>query len=375
MPFATRWLPGDEAGFAYLDFLKTRFAAAAATALDRLQPIRWRHGRIRAPGLNRNRRPIYRTSDGEYVGTNGAADVAEFLRYEGPVDDELQVLAAETSDGETIGGLLNFPCHPVTMYAVPVWSADFIGPLTERLQEQSGGIFLFLNGAAGNIAPVRKEIPGADAEAQAKSNARRIGETLAEKALEALKSGPLLGSDGIRVTREILEIPQRRPSARQVELAQWFLQEAKPRSSVNIEDFCRKLYGYPFTMFKTNLRFLTWMCGEIIGMFEWQRRAAGRELYDHVEIFGLALGEAALVSFPAEVFVELGLAVKEQSPFPANMVIEQANGWHGYVPMEHCFARGGYETSLAYQSKLVPEAAQLMQDAALRVLRSLSKTR
>ena len=103
-------------------------------------------------------------------------------------------------------------------------------------------------------------------------------------------------------------------------------------------------------------------------MWEWQRRVALREPADEVEILAIRLGGLALAGFPSEIFSEFGERVKQQSPFAHTMVVEQANGWHGYVPPVDAFPRGGYETSLAYQSHLIPEAGDEMSAAALELL-------
>jgi len=94
VPFATCWLPGDESGLAYLDLLKERFAQAAAAAVGALQPATWHAASTEVQGLNTNRRSVYQTERGEQVGTHGPTNIPEFLRLEGPVDRELQVVAA-----------------------------------------------------------------------------------------------------------------------------------------------------------------------------------------------------------------------------------------------------------------------------------------
>ena len=47
----------------------------------------------------------------------------------------------------------------------------------------------------------------------------------------------------------------------------------------------------------------------------------------------IALGnEVAWVSLPGEIFTELGLEIKQDSPFPQTIVAELANGSIGYIP-------------------------------------------
>jgi hypothetical protein len=43
--------------------------------------------------------------------------------------------------------------------------------------------------------------------------------------------------------------------------------------------------------------------------------------------------------------VEVGLAIKQASPFAATFVITNCNGWSGYLPTARQHGEGGYEVS------------------------------
>lgn len=100
-----------------------------------------------------------------------------------------------------------------------------------------------------------------------------------------------------------------------------------------------------------------------------------RELVDDVEVQAVLLGDVAVVAYPVELFTAFGRRLKAQSPFPDTFVATLANGWHGYAPTVEAFTRGGYEPFLAYQSRLVSEAGELMTDAALGLLERLAEPR
>ncbi|MBQ4328850.1 MAG: hypothetical protein IJC27_03905 [Lentisphaeria bacterium] len=55
--------------------------------------------------------------------------------------------------------------------------------------------------------------------------------------------------------------------------------------------------------------------------------------------------EIAVVSLPAEPFVELGYAIREASPFPLTVLAALGMGEIGYVGLPHHYGNGGYETS------------------------------
>ena len=137
----------------------------------------------------------------------------------------------------------------------------------------------------------------------------------------------------------------------------------------------RNIYGHAYTFYHNGAGIQEWFAREMIGMWEWQRRVGTRELLEDVEIQVIAIGDVAFVGYPAEYFTEFGLRTKAESPFPTTVVAELANGWHGYVPTVEAFAHGGYEPRLGYQSRLVPEAGDLMCNTALDLLRDLATRR
>jgi len=71
-----------------------------------------------------------------------------------------------------------------------------------------------------------------------------------------------------------------------------------------------------------------------------------------VEVQVITLGDAlAWVSLPGEIFVELGLDLKTDSPFGQTMVAELANGSIGYIPCAHAYRQGNYEVVSARCAK------------------------
>ena len=86
------------------------------------------------------------------------------------------------------------------------------------------------------------------------------------------------------------------------------------------------------------------------------------------EVQVIVINDLAIVALPGEMFVEIGLEIKRQSPFKYTYVIELANDYAGYVPTAKAFDEGGYETMFARSSKLIPEAAAQFTKSAVRLL-------
>ena len=86
-----------------------------------------------------------------------------------------------------------------------------------------------------------------------------------------------------------------------------------------------------------------------------------------VQVFRLD-AETAIVCLPCEIFVELGLAIKQASPFRNTLVIEICNDRPSYVPTAKAFAEGSYEVTNA---RVKPGAGEMLVDAAVKLLREL----
>jgi hypothetical protein len=188
-------------------------------------------------------------------------------------------------------------------------------------------------------------------------------EVMADRLFRACESAraeatQLDGAHGIRSASTVLTIPRRAPSPAQLELARRLLEQAT--EEVDLDAYQRRLTGRPSTIFDLE--------ASRHGLVEQARRtlafAANGRTHEPVEVQVLAIGDAAFVAYPAELFAEHGLRTKSRSPFPATVVCGVANGYFGYVPTRSAFAHGGYETELEI-GPLAPGAGELMTEAAL----------
>jgi hypothetical protein len=58
------------------------------------------------------------------------------------------------------------------------------------------------------------------------------------------------------------------------------------------------------------------------------------------------IGDLGVCAIPFEVFVDVGLELKQKSPFDLTFAISHANGSSGYLPTAKQHELGGYETWL-----------------------------
>jgi hypothetical protein len=86
----------------------------------------------------------------------------------------------------------------------------------------------------------------------------------------------------------------------------------------------------------------------------------------------IRVGDLCIFAIPCEVFVELGLALKKESPFQPSFTISLANGYAGYLPTEAQHELGGYETWRARSSFLEKQAEPKIRQRLLRMAKELA---
>ncbi|HEY8661759.1 MAG TPA: hypothetical protein VIL78_22170, partial [Hanamia sp.] len=83
----------------------------------------------------------------------------------------------------------------------------------------------------------------------------------------------------------------------------------------------------------------------------------------------LKIGNGIIGGLGAEIFAETGLWLKRNSPVKNYFTISMANGNAGYVPPEHEFENGGYETWRGRTSKLQKDAEAIIRTELLRLVK------
>ena len=159
-------------------------------------------------------------------------------------------------------------------------------------------VTLFTIGTAGNI----NHIDVNTARRQSgHAEAARIGTVLAGDVLKTYTRLEPVNTTGIRARREVVKLPTPEVGPGDVEKARAIAAKyGKPNAA-------------PFMDLVWAFRVLDVAARE------------GKPLEAEVQV--IALGEGvALVGLPGEIFVELGMAIKKASPYPATIVAALANG-------------------------------------------------
>jgi len=83
--------------------------------------------------------------------------------------------------------------------------------------------------------------------------------------------------------------------------------------------------------------------------------------------------DVAIVCLPGEVFVDLGLAIKQGSPFQTTLVFELSNCVETiYIPTRAAYAGGSYEVT---NSATEPGSGEQLVETALALLREAASSK
>ena len=316
----------------YLATLPGLIAGSIEQAFRVLQPARMFLGRSLVFEGIHNRRVLSK-ADGKALNTwlNKTGDLKrnpQVLGTEGPVDPELWVVRFDGMDGQVLGTLVNFTCHP-SMHdriRLKTWSADYPGAIADQMAKAFGkqAVSVFTQGASGNVNPTSQFV----------SSWREKAAVFAGAAVSAARQAiPVEGPIAVGCVRREVRVPRRDPKDQR--------EGAVIRLDWRPEMFDaarRQLEGRPETL-------------EI-------PVSAGR------------IGPFAIATNAGELFVEWGLSVKERSPFPHTIVSELTNDWAGYLPTEQGFRHEGYE-ALAGPNFVSLEGIRMLVDTAVELLEEL----
>ncbi|MBL9169592.1 MAG: sialate O-acetylesterase [Verrucomicrobiales bacterium] len=171
----------------WADRLIRRTVETVRQADSRRQPVSLAIARAWAGDVVFNRRPV--REDGKVETTYEPATPYSLPKGQrfGPMDPTLSLVGFLNAQGGAVATLFSLACHPVSIYPHDSRvSADWPGPVSQRLSETLGGEAAFLQGCAGDIVPIRRNLPSRD----------RMAELIGDRALAAWTNRSLLPATG-----------------------------------------------------------------------------------------------------------------------------------------------------------------------------------
>jgi hypothetical protein len=322
----------------YISKLPGLIAESIIQANAALKPAKLSFGVGHEGSISFNRR--YFMTDGT-VGWNPGLHNPKVIKPAGPIDPAVDVLYAETTDGRPISTFVNFALHLDEIGGSDV-SADLPFTLSAILGEVKGGdmVTIFSQGCSGNINHINVN---GDAPQSGNFKAEKNGTILAGEVIKTYARLSALDINSIKVKSEIVPLPLAEISKDELGWARETAAKFGKRDAAPFLDFVKA-----FKMLRVEER-------------------KGKPLLTEIQVF--ALGDScAIVSFPNEMFTELGQYLKSRSPYPHTIITELTNGSNGYIPDRKAYDEGNYEPT---STRAAPGSGEILIENALRMLNEL----
>ena len=324
----------------YVERLPTWIADAAKVADKKLQPIELSMTTGRCEGIAFNRRFHLRNGT---VGWNPGKLNPLIVRPAGPVDEDLPIMLFTGADGKQQAAMVNYSIHLDTVGGTE-FSADIPGHVSRMVADAIHPDFftLYFTACCGDVNHIDVNRGGSQ---KGHVEAARIGTRLAAATLQSM--------DDVRpVTSVRLACDSRR-----VPLASYPVSEEEIVAARKLLER-QRAGSQPAPSFR-----------EIVAAYRAIDVAQQGDKPWEAEVQVFTIGnQAAIVSLPGEIFVELGISIRQGSPFPLTAVAELANGSIGYIPNRVAYPQGEYEVISA---RVAEGSGEQLVDAALNMLRAL----
>jgi hypothetical protein len=326
----------------YSTTLPGKIAEAVKRAHDSLKPATLKAARGEERSIAFNRR--FHMTDGS-VGWNPGKLNPKIVKPAGPIDPEVAMVVFE-SQGKAprpLATYLNYAVHLDNVGGLKI-SADMPGTLYSLLAMVKGPemVTLYTTGCCGDINHI--DIRWAEPQ-HGFENAARMGIILAGAVLETWPQLRSINPEPLQIKSQVVSLPLPAISATDVETARQVVARHKDP----------KAKQPPFL--------------ETVQAYKVLDVVARRGMPTDVEVQVITLGrDLAWVSLPGEMFVELGLAIKQDSPFPHTIIAELANGSIGYIPTRRAYTQGNYEVVSA---RCAAGSGEMLVDAAIKMLKEL----
>lgn len=340
---------------------------ALIKAIESLEPAEVGFASDEEPSEVYNRRYFLKegTMDKNPLGTYDKvrtnAPRQNLVKPAGPTDPEVCVVDVRTRKSRALGLIANYSLHYVAGVPkiieengkeVGMASADYFGEFSRIMPYRIGGskppenfVAMMTNGTSGDINNI--DFDGTRAPRAPFEQIRVVANKTADAAWRAVKKIETYDESPLVAMRQReVELNYRKPSAGEIERALELMKlSSKERNEINQRTS------------SVASRTLEYSEPEM-------------EKTEPVIIQAVRIGDQAIVSMPFEVLVEIGLELKEKSPFPHTFTISLANGGYGYLPPPNQHELGGYETWLG-TSRFEENSSVVLTEQLLEMLAEL----
>lgn len=343
----------------YLELLSIRIADAVVRANENRMPAKIGWGVGHEPSQVFNRRwkmkpgtKIINPFGGEdKVKMNPGVGNPNLLEPAGPIDPEVSVVSVKSTSGDHIALLANYSLHYVGGTGAGEISADYFGMFSDKMagmletkNQASSFVGIMSNGTSGDINNI--DFTGQQHTVSGEySQMQYVANVLAAETYKIVQNIAYRDWISLDAVQEEIELGVRLPGEGDIERAKRIVDNAEGPNMKSLEEIYARetllLSKYP----------------------------------EHKSLIlqSFRLGDLAIAAIPCEVFVEIGLELKNKNPFDSMFTISLANGYNGYLPTPEHHALGGYETWRARSSYLEVEASEKISSEILELLGQLKQ--
>ncbi len=321
-------------------------ADAAAAAVADMAPATVYSAATQTEGLNFPRH--YKLSDGSYGGdvfgdfTNNTIE-----GYANECDTQMQLVKLDREGEKQDILLMNwqaYACFYATSDSTSL-SADFVAPVRDAIEKETGMLFAYFSGAAGDIKPSSRI-----SSDNTVYTVEDYGTKLAQYAMDALPSMTQLEAGGVKAAQEEFTYAVNHADEDKLQQAKevcqvWDSQGEKQAAELAVT------YGF----------------GSVYHAREIVRRI-DRPQTDTMELNVISVGALAFVTAPYQMFSESGEYIKENSPFAMTFICSCANGAEGNFATEAAYDYHSFEADTNYFAR---GCAEDTADKFLEMLNSL----
>lgn len=322
----------------------------------------------------------------------------------GPIDPEVGILRLDKKNGQTLAVVYNVAVHPIEGVPNGGNTADLIGFASKVIEDNlnDGTMAFFLQGCAGDINPASYK--GVDIP----RDAEPLGDMLGLSILKALKKIHGTKSEKIKIINETMELPRADFAKRIDSMVVYRLKlvQSLKGTNINLKTFIPLVIKYNYSENYPSFYSHRYLHEKMIGrndmaemdsinrvdidnyrnniyimekltrvnenlslLRKHQAEAVGRKTI-HVEIMGIKIGDFVLITFPGELSVQIGINIKEKSPFEYTFVAGYSNGYIFYAPTEEQLRNAGGAQEDC-DTNLAPEWQQLFEEKVSEILKKL----
>ncbi|MEX2234810.1 MAG: neutral/alkaline non-lysosomal ceramidase N-terminal domain-containing protein [Cyclobacteriaceae bacterium] len=225
---------------------------------------------------------------------NGKGQIALGRNPYGPCDQEVGVIRIEDKSGKPLSIIMNWPCHAVVLgpknYMI---TGDWPGAASHYVEKEFPENFVapVTIGASGDINPIYGPHIDFESNSAYAFGKDAIGEDLAKVSMKVAKEMKTFSNGMINATQRVVSVPAK-----------------EKEGPANI-----------------------------------QQPKSTEDGFLKIRLSALRIGNIILTGVSGEVFNEISVKMRKQSPYSNTFMITHCNGSSGYLVTDAAYAEGGYE--------------------------------